>query len=537
MKTMGQVQRVTIDSIFGGVSSTQYAQSSGQYLNAVGIDPDFPISDSSGDFRASGALRPTSYAEFSGTNVNANPYWLTTTPKDTSLYAYLKNGKFFSYNSSLGGESLVATASSSSGNGMAYYNNYIYTFRNTDVDRYGPLDGTPAYGTSVWTGATLGSQTALTNTVYQTHRGAAGNVPNHAAHVHTDNALYFCDFKDGQGLIHKIKTTKTTDEGDTNDGSAYNALDLPFGYMPTDIESYGTDLVICAVQTSDTALNQGKAALFFWDTVASSFYRQVELPHAMATALKMNNGILYIWTGNLQDGGYQLSVYAGGQTVQSLFIQPDGVPPLAGAVDSTSDRIYWGTVQRVQTTTPGSPDYAATVMAYGSHDPRLPKGVHSVAVSDASASSSDGLVTCILLAEQSQIDKSKLVIGWRDGSNIGLDKISTTYGNCTWHSPMVNVGSNFTIRRVRMALPVAVAANMTITPKFFLDDSSDSSDQGMQVISNSNPSSGKRFIEYRPDINGNHNFYLELKWSGTALLPVLLPITIDVEVNEQPETY
>ena len=35
-----------------------------------------------------------------------------------------------------------------------------------------------------------------------------------------------------------VKTSKTTDEGDTDNGSTYNALDLPFGYMPMDIASW-----------------------------------------------------------------------------------------------------------------------------------------------------------------------------------------------------------------------------------------------------------------------------------------------------------
>ncbi len=526
---MADVQRITLDSVFGGIATTQYNAAKGQYLNAVAIDPDFPASDNTGDFRVSGALRPTSYAEFSGSNVSDNPYWITTNPKNAVVYTYMRDGKFVSYDSSLGSETLVATASTSSGNGMAYYNNYVYVLRNTDIDRYGPLDGTPAYTTGVWTGATLGSQTALTDTTYPSHRGAAGTLPNHVAHVHGDGALYLADFVDGQGVLHKIKTTKTTDEGDTDDGSAYNVIDLPFGYMPTAIASYGTDLVIAAIQTSDSALIQGPAALFFWDTISDSFYRQVDLPDTLVSALTVSNGVLYIWSGSVEDNGYRLSVYAGSQQIQSVYLSPDGVTPLAGAVTAHGDRIFWGTVQRM---TDSSTKYYSTVMAFKSQDPRLPNGVHSVAEATNTTTSTDGLVTALKVVKQSQFGKTDLVIGWRDASNYGLDQLSTTYGNSVWRSPMINVGRKFRIKEIRFALGAPVGANFTITPKIWLDDLSSSSTQGLTVVNNTNYSNSEQHIKYRPNINGDHNFFLEFVWSGTALATVLLPITIDVEILE-----
>lgn len=527
---MADIQRVTVDSVFGGIATTQYNAAAGQYLNAVAIDPDFPATDGAGDFRVSGALRPTAYTSFDGANVSDNPYWITTNPKDALVYTYMRDGKFVSYSSALGSETLVATASTSSGNGMAYYNNYIYVFRNTDVDRYGPLNNSPAYATGVWTGATLGSLTALTNTTYPSHRGAAGTLPNHPAHVHGDGALYFGDFAVGQGLIHRIKTTKVTDEGDTDNGSGYNVLDLPFGYMPTAIASYGTDLVIAAVQTTNGTLVQGSAALFFWDTFADSFYRQVDLPDTLVTALQISNGILYIWSGSIKDKGYRLSAYAGSQQIQSIYLSPSGSPPLAGAVTAHGDRIFWGTTQMTQTT--GSPSYYSTVMAFKSQDPRLPNGVHSVAQASNSTTSTDGLITALAVAEQAAFGKTQFVIGWRDAAAYGLDKRTTTYGNAIWRSPMINVGRKFRIANIRFALSAAVAANMTITPTVYTDDFSSSSTQGLDVINNTNFANSERHIEYRPNINGDHNFVLEFVWSGTVLNSVILPITIDVEILE-----
>jgi len=525
--------KIKISDIFGGLTPSQYFQKSGQYINAIGVDPDLPISDAVGDRSTSGVLRPSAYASFDSTENNGNPYWILTTPKTSLVYSYLSSGKFNSYTSSFGSETNIGTPTSGAGNGMAYYNNYIYLATPTDVARYGPLNNSPSLTNTVWTGATLGTQTALTNTTYPSIRGS-GTFPNHPMHVHTDNKLYIGDFKNGVGYIHYIKTTKTTDEGDTNNGSTYGALDLPFGFMPMDIESQGTDLVIAAIQTTNSTLNQGRAALFFWDTVSESFYSVVYLPDPLVTAVHNHNGLLHIFSGAISNGtdvsnGYRVSIYLGGQTLKQVYYSNTGQPPLAGGVDSMGARLVWGTFQQVNTTTSSSPTYYATVMAYGSKDSNFSGGVHSIVKSSATGSAADGLVTAVKGVQQSSFSYPKLIVGWRDASNYGLDSSSTTYGTSVWHSPMINIGQKFKIKSIRLSLGTAVAANMTITPKIFTDDYSASSTTDLTVINSTNYPNSERHIQYYPSIHGNHNFCLELTWSGTALLPVLLPIEIEVE--------
>ena len=70
---------------------------------------------------------------------------------------------------------------------------------------------------------------------------------------------------------------------------------------------------------------------------------------------------------------------------------------------------------------------------------------------------------------------------------------------------------------------------MTIEPKVFTDNFSTSSTVGLKTINNTNYPNGERFVEFKPDINGINNFVLELRSTGTALLPINLPIEIDVE--------
>lgn len=518
-----------------------YVSGQTQYLAGIGIDPDLPISDSVGDRRTSLALRPSGYATFSSTNVTANPYWLSTSPKTALLYAYLNNGRLVSYNSSFASETLIGTASSSSGNGMAYYNNYLYLATNTNISRYGPLDGTAALTDSVWTGTTLGSKTALVNTTYPSIRGS-GTLPNHPMHVHVDNKVYVGDFdststdstKRGRGLIHAIKTKYGSSEGDTNDNSAYIVLKLPYGFMPTDIESYGNDLVIAAIQTANSTLNQGRAALFFWDTIADSFYNQVWLPDPLVTALLNNNGILYIFSGVITTGanvsnGYRVSYYAGGQSIKQIYYSNTGSSPLPGAVDAFGDRIVWGTFEQLSTTTTDSPNYYAVVNAFGSKDGRIPGGVHGIINAKAPGTAEDGIVTCVKNVQQSSFSYPKLAVGWRAASTFGIDNQSTTYGTSVFRY-MVNVGQPFLVKKVSFNTATAIAANMTLTPTIYLDDFSSSSTSGLTVVNSTNYSGGQRHIVLYPTISGDHNFCLELQWTGIALFTVLLPIEIEFDL-------
>ena len=520
---------IQISGVTGGLSASPYLYSQGQFLNAVGIDPDLPVSDSANDFLPSGMARPSGYTAFSGGNVTGVAKWIVANPKDSKAYCLLSDGKFISYDSSFGSETLVATASSCTGNGMAYYNNYIYVFTGTTVDRYGPLNGTPAYATGVWTGATLGSLTALTNTTYPTVRDSV-LLPNHCATVHGDGSLYFLDYANGQGLVHRITTKKVTYEGDTNGttvASAYNVLDLPFGYMPTAIASLGTDLVISATQTTDSLLSQGESALFVWDAVSSSFRSQIPVSDPVVTGLRNSNGTLYAFSGGLGNNGYRLSYYAGGETLKTIFFSSEGHSPMQGAIASVGDKILWGTVKMVQTTT--SPEYYAVVMSAGSKDPNVPLRIQCPVKTDASATSAYGIVGAVAAIEQASYSSPSLVVAYKANATYGIAKKGTTYGTSIFQCPIVQVGRKFVVRRIRLNFQKAVAANMTVTPTLFLDGFSSSSTTGMRTINSTNYSKSEQYVEFMPNVNGKRNFCLELRFSGTALLPLTMPIEIDVE--------
>jgi len=513
-------KKITINSILGGQSVTEYFSADDSYLASIAIDPDMPVGSS---VKASGCLVPVVYEEFSGANITGYPKWLITNIKDALVYAYMSDGKVVSYNSSLASETLLTTPTSGAGNGADYYKNYLYFATPTDVARYGPLNGSPSLTQTVWTGATLGSQVALANTTYPTIGGVS--IPNHPMHSHADGALYFADVINGAGVLHKIKTTKVTVEGDTNDTSVYNALDLPQGWFITDIDSWGLDVAILAIQTSSSSIDQGKSALFLWDpTNTLTFYRgPIYLPDPLATSLANANGRLYIWSGNAV-AGVRLSEYIGGDSVSEIAFLEDGLPPLAGCCDVNGSRIVWGQTVSI-------PETAVSVMSYGSKNSRLPKSIHNI----ARATSASGLCTALKYVQQGS-SVQKLVIGSGTGSAYALDKFSTTSAyDSIWRSKMFTVGSRFTIDRIRIPLGVALAANMSLVVKLVYDDGS--ATKILTTINTTNFTAGTRKIIFDQQsildnsITPQNNFFIELSWGGSVKLPIIFPLEIIIDIQ------
>lgn len=527
---------ISINSILNGFSATQYLGVEGSYNSAVGIDPDFAVGS---DIRTSGLIVPVAYEKFSGTEFTGFPNWIITNNKTTNTFIYTSDGKLHSFDSALAMRAtdekttaLPISITGGAGNGAAFYNNFIYLAEATDVTQYGGMDqgASITITENVWTGGKF-SKSALTNTTYPTVRGVA--IPNHPMHVHGDNSLYFGDVVNGQGVLHRIHTKKVTIEGDTDDTtvpSAFNALDLPSGYYPTDIESYGTDVVISAIYSNGSTINQGNGALFFWDpTNTDTFYRQVTLIDPLVTAMKNINGTLYIWSGNASNG-VRLSKYVGGETVQEVEYLEEGTPPFAGAVDAIGVRPVWGSWQTY-------PISSASVFAYGSKKETLPKGLHNIAKSTSSGTTPT--ITSLKVVQQADNIKPRLIIGFGDGSAKGLDKLSSTATyTSVFRTKMMNVGSQFDIDRIRIPLASAVNANTSIGVKIYFDDGSDSAT--LTTINNTNFPGARKIVYKNPELSqagasGENNFFLEFTWNGTSGTPISLPIKIKVGIWEDEQ--
>src|SRR3990167_5763730 len=264
---------VKIKSILGGIAPSLYQGREDQFHASIGIDPDQPLVAS--NIKTPGILVPSSYSDISDTDFDVAtagyPKWILTNPKDANIYIYCSQGRVLT-NAGLDTTwDMLDTVPSATGNGAAYYNNYLYFAGDTNISRYGPLDSSATFVDSVWTDTTFNQAVSLGNATYPTGQNVL--LPNHPMHVHVDDQLYIGDFYTssdtavstynlrGKGLIHTIKTKRATtgaNEGELNDVTTFNALDLPFGYAPTDIESWGNDIVVAAIPMTATGATRSE---------------------------------------------------------------------------------------------------------------------------------------------------------------------------------------------------------------------------------------------------------------------------------------
>ena len=511
---------ISIDSILGGISPSLGFGGEGQYLAGIAVDPEFPATDSA--VVPSGWIRPTAMEKFSSTEIDSPPLWIQTNPKDTNVYTYLVNGKFVSYNSSLASPSSIGTPTNGNGGGMVYYDNYYWLFTTTNVTRYGPLTSSPALINSSWTaGSFTGTSgglglTALTNTTYPAIRGVT--MPNHVAHRHTDDAVYFCDVHaGGYGILNKIKTTKTTVEGDTNNGSAYNVLDFDAGVYPTTVCSYQESLAVALIEGVSTTVRQKNAKISFWDTTSDSFslITDDEFPDPLITALLNVNGVLYVASGSAT-GGCRISRYVGGYTHETIWYNQDAFPPLQGAFADLLNRVVFGSATTY-------PEASASVFGIGSMDGKLSSGVHNILKTTSTGTTP--YVTAVCYAQNSALPRLAPIVGWKDGTTAGaIDKLSSTYGVWVIRFGAFKIGEYFEIYQVDIPLGAAVAANMTVIPKIYVD--SETANTALRTINATNFATSDKFVSIMTRVIGKSDFVLELRGTGTVLLPIAFPIKI-----------
>lgn len=519
---------IRIESILGGHAPTSHFGRGDQFRSSLGIDPSQPIDDADTNLStvASGLLRPAASEKFSGTTINAAPLWIVPNPKDANIYVLDSLGSAYTVNSTLSSVTALAdggTLSNGIGNGFEYYDNYIYASLNTTVARYGPLDGVPAFTGDYW--VTGIGQTALANTTYPSTFKNGIQLPNHVLHRHSDGRLYIADVVGNKGTLHYIETTKTTVEGDTTGTPVFDALHVGYGLWPTDMESYGSSLAIAFYEGNATGVRQKNAKIAFWDTLARNVNQMVwvEFPDQIITAMKNVNGTLFVVSGNFNARGFRVSKFAGGYSFQEVFYSETGEPCLPGAIDGTLNRVLYGSHTTV-------PESDGCVYATGLAKTPLSQGTFNVM--RATGGNSSTSVTAVSIADNVELGFYVPIIGWTNGSggsSNGLDKQATTYSNApsVWWSQVFRIGQPFKITRMLIPLAQSVTTNMTVTPTIYVDNG----EKGVQLAPiDTNFYNGKRNAVFRPNgLHGETEFFLELRWTGSAVCTVGLPITIEFE--------
>ena len=541
--------RITIDSILGGQSQTTHYAAKDQFKVAIGIDPSQPDGTTTGSYatsRSSGLLRPTLVSSVSNTTLVGSPLWIVNNPKTGyQFFVYDATGSAYTHAkgtfNALTALSDGGSLSNSTGNGAAYYDNYVYFAKDTTVARYGPLDGSTTIGFDGDYWVTTLAKTALGIQDSPFTSQTDVYYPNHVMHRHSDGRLYFADVTNNQGVIHYISTKKTTYEGDTNNGSTYAALTLGYGQYVTAIESYGSGLVLAVWEGSGgTYSSRNPAKLVFWDTTSQNFnsITNNEFPDPYISALKNINGVLYIFSGNPPNVGFRVSRYIGGSSIQDVHYSVEGEAPFPGAVDGLANTLYFGSFTDFPTSdTP-------CVYAINTPNSGVGKGIYIPYTTTPGTNVTTSSVTALRVSAEN-FNEMGLLIG-TGGSTKALDKTGVTASGTTdysvtphiYWSQLYNIGQPFQIKRIRVPLVKTLSSTMTIVPKLYFDNGAQS--QTLTTINSTNfPTTGPgnglvANIRTAGDgsniIIGQQNFWLELKWTGTGLATVDLPIIIDFDI-------
>ena len=143
---------IRIENVLGGQNSLKYFGKEGQFSHSLAIDPDLAVNNVEG--KGSGFLVPVPTVALGGATMDDQPLWMNTTPKDDDVYVYDRSGKVYTVTLATQVVSDLnnwAALSSSTGNGSAYYDNFQYFAKNSDICRYGRLDGARTYAQTYWT--------------------------------------------------------------------------------------------------------------------------------------------------------------------------------------------------------------------------------------------------------------------------------------------------------------------------------------------------------------------------------------------------
>lgn len=541
--------QIKIESILGGHSSSLFMSKGDQYSASFAIDPALPPDNSDNEFStiASGILRPSGSTHTGYSTSTTNYYsWLVTDIKDKSfnsdIYAYGANGSVAVAYPVQGWLSDGGSMTGGAGNGAAYYDNYMYFAKATTIARYGPLNGTPAFDGNYWT-TTLG-KTALIDTDYGSDPYLGKDYSNHPMHRHSDGKLYIADVVDNKGTIHYISTTKTTVEGDTDNGSTYNALQFGYGLYPIAIESYGSQIVIGLRESNydnsagSNVVFSGRAKIAFWDTTSQNFNNitGVEFPDGNLTAIKNAGGVLYFFSGSYDDYGFRVLRYIGGNSFEEVFMSEVGYSPHQAAVLAKGNNLLFGSANTIPNT---GADSDACVWSLGLHRSGLTLGnnVFSIARpgldSDYSSTGYNYAVGVSAVCEEVGVNLNQ--VGIFVATDLGLDRVfqSTLQAEPVWRSQIYKIGQPFKITKIRIpTLESTSSSQKQIIPKLYFDNGAKV--KTLQTMDYSD----KRIFTLRPEnAVGEHSFCLELKWSGYITLgadggtwSVALPITIEYEL-------
>ena len=537
-------ETITIKSLFGGISPSSVIGPEGFYHEAYNIDPFLPSIAQTNFVKSDPILRPGQpYTLFSGTELTDN-LWHIIVPhtKITNQFViYITGAKI--HLSTVGFVMQTADeattpntfprAVTSLGRGAEFYDpggtstDYVFYKNGTQVGTYGPVS----------VAASCDFQDNWKTGLYD------GDSPMYW-HL-WDNYFYIGNGTAGAGTIDAIKGNTSSSWATTPTAGEYEStvLRLPKGFIITDLDSYGSKLLISGHQTTDTVMKQGVSGVFVWDTLSPFWDKFIPYPDGKVTAIQKVNGVPYVFSGGTDTRISILDVERG--NYQDVEFLPKKTPPHHGSTDASGELLVWapGTQGEETLVAPESTsiDTYASIYGYGRLHPKLTKGLHNIArapIAVADAGSNSRITGIKFLQHINTAIAPRIVFGFRNnaGSNsYGIVRMSTGAAHTAiYRAPRITRTKPFKINKITYNFTKSVSSSTsTITPKVFTDSFASSETQA--VINDTNYSGLFRVVQF-PTIVANTDMCLELEWGGSGVTPleIMLPIEIEIEDVENP---
>jgi hypothetical protein len=343
----------------------------------------------------------------SGTTVTDLVKWAVSgAPYDSNIYFYSENGKLYVQNGS-GTWSLLRSVSNSHGQGLEMFQDYLYYATDTDVGRYGPLDGSPTFND------TWGSTTGVLS------EGGAGTINNTSTTKFAPLKVFTggMAFGNGNQLSWWDGSVFVTDMLTFLPGVNVRALEITDQYL------------VIGVWRGTSVTSNEFGRLYFWDGASVTFNQFVNIPQGGCMALLNYKNRILTFAGS---NGQLLMNYSPFSNVQNI--------PNLGIGNSVE--IYPGAVTNwrglAQLGVAGSTDSSTVyqgVYTFGSKTQLYPEVLnYSFSISTSTTQGTGVKIGCLYG------QGNDLYIGWKDGSNYGVDKVtnsntpfvSATYESLIW---------------------------------------------------------------------------------------------------------
>lgn len=364
-----------IDNFAGGISDGERVGIPGSFLKSAGVD-----------FRSvpdSVSILPPLVAESEAAaadDVDGLVKWFVN--DGTSLWGYADNGDLYKRVTSTW--TRQRAVSTSAGQGLDVFNDYLYYSRNANLGRYGPLSGGASY--------TDGYQSLETTTTW---------APCHAFgnKLLVGNGRYVSSLDDATVWVAQ-------------------AVALPPDYSVRCMTTVGDWVAIGAVKGSNI-YDYSDGKVFFWNGTESNYNFFINVPEGEPNALIGLDNMLLIIAGGR--GKMYLAGITSGETepVKSLPNVGTGkfVEVFPGAVTT------WDGLTRIGVAGAGdSSTIQRGVFSYGA----INKNYNRTLSFDYPISTGTETGTGVKIGALLATGPDSFYVSWRDGSDYGIDKIDTT---------------------------------------------------------------------------------------------------------------